>query len=237
MTIDPETLMAYADGELDPIAAKRVEKAIAADPALAAQIEQHRKLAASLRAAFDPVAAVPVPPRVETLLRESAKVVPLAPKPARRERSFWMGAVAASLVAGLLAGPLVLPRDPGGVAMRDGTAIASGEVAKALDTQLASAQVPDAPVRVGVTFRDGAQRWCRTFESGATGGIACAQGKGWRIERLYGGISQQGAAYRQAGSPAAAMMADAQAMMAGDPLDAAAEKAARDAGWKQAARE
>jgi len=232
MTIDPETLMAYADGELDPIAVKRVERAIAVDPALAEQVEQHRKLAASLRAAFDPVAAAPVPPAVETMLHESAKIVPLAPKSARRERPFWMGAVAASLVAGMLTGPLWFPRDTGGVAMQGGTAIASGDVAKALGTQLASAQATDAPVRVGVTFRDGAQRWCRTFETGATGGIACAQGKDWRIERLYGGVAQQGAAYRQAGSPAAAMMADAQAMMAGDPLDAAGEKAARDAGWR-----
>jgi len=232
MTIDPETLMAYADGELDPIAEKRVEAAIAADPALAGQVAQHRKLAASLRAAFDPVAAAPVPSAVEAMLRDSAKIVPLAPKPARRERPLWMGAVAASLVAGLFAGPLVFQRDPGGVAMRDGTAIASGDVAKALGTQLASAQAGDAPVRVGVTFRDNARRYCRTFESGATGGIACAQGKDWRIERLYGGVAQPGGAYRQAGSPTAAMMADAQAMMAGDPLDAAAEKAARDGGWR-----
>jgi hypothetical protein len=232
MTIDPETLMAYADGELDPVAAKRVEKAIGADPALAAQVERHRKLTASLRAAFEPVAAAPVPSSIEAMLSESAKVVPLAPKPVRRERSFWMGAVAASLVAGLLAGPLVFPRDPGGIAMRDGTTIASGEVAKALATQLASAQAPDAPVRVGVTFRDGAQRWCRTFESGTTGGIACAQGNDWRIERLYGGMSRQERDYRQAGSATAAMMADAQAMMAGDALDAATERAARDAGWR-----
>ena len=33
MSIDPELLMAYADGELGPIEAKRVERAIAADPA------------------------------------------------------------------------------------------------------------------------------------------------------------------------------------------------------------
>ncbi len=232
MTIDPEMVMAYADGELDPIVAKRVEKAIAADPALAAQVEQHRKLTASLRAAFEPVAAAPVPSSVEAMLSASAKVVPLAPRPARRERPFWMGAVAASLVAGLLAGPLILSRDPGGVTMRDGTMIASGEVAKALATQLASAQTRDAPVRVGVTFRDGARRYCRTFETGATGGIACAQGEEWRIQRLYGGISRQEKDYRQAGSPAAAMMADAQAMMAGDALDAATERAARDAGWR-----
>lgn len=231
MTIDPETLMAYADGELDPLAAKRVEKAIAADPALAAQVERHRALAASLRAAFDPVAAAPVPPAVETMVREAAKVVPLAPRPARRARPLWLGAVAASLVAGLVAGPLVLPRDTG-VALRGGTAVASGAVARALDTQLASAQAPDAAVRVGVTFRDADQRYCRTFEAGTTGGIACASGGTWRIERLYGGIARRGSGYRQAGSPAAAMMADAQTMMAGAPLDAGAERAARDARWR-----
>lgn len=232
MTIDPETLMAYADGELDPLAARRVEKAIAADPALAAEVDRHRKLAASLRAAFEPVAAAPVPPNVEAMLRASAKVAPLAPRSARRERPLWMGAVAASLVAGLLAGPLVFPRDPGGLAVRDGALVAQGEVARALGTQLASAQPADAAVRIGVSFRDDAQRYCRTFEAGATGGIACVEGEDWRIERLYGGVERQDGAYRQAGSPAAAMMADAQAMMAGDPLDAGAERAARDAGWR-----
>lgn len=236
MTIDPEilpeTLMAYADGELDPITAKRVEKAIAADPALAAEVERHRVLAASLRAAFEPVTAAPVPAGVEAMLRESAKVVPLVPRPAPRERRLWAGAVAASLVAGLLAGPLVAPRDTGGIAMQGDALVAKGEVARALDTQLASAQASDAAVRIGVSFRDGAQRYCRTFEAAATGGIACAQGKTWRIERFYGGIGRQGGAYRQAGSPAAAMMADAQAMMTGDPLDAGAERAARDAGWR-----
>lgn len=232
MTIDPETLIAYADGELDPIMAKRVEKAIAADPTLAAQVEQHRQLAASLRAAFDPVATAPVPPLVETRLRDAANLVLLTPKPVRRERPFWMAAVAASLVAGLFAGPVVLPREGSGVAMRDGTAVASGEVARALGMQLASTQNPDAIVRVGVTFRDDARRYCRTFEVGVTGGIACTSGAEWRIERLYGGMPRQGGIYRQAGSAAAAMMADAQAMMVDDPLDAAAERDARDANWR-----
>lgn len=232
MTIDPETLIAYADGELDPIMAKRVEKAIAADPALAAQVEQHRQLAASLQAAFAPIAAAPVPPAVEAMLRESANVTSLTPRPARFERLFWMGAVAASLVAGLLAGPLVLPREGSDIAMHDGTAVASGEVARALAMQLASVPNPDARVRIGVTFRDETNRYCRTFQSGPTGGIACAQGESWRIERLYGGMPQQGGAYRQAESSMARMMGDVQTMMADEPLDAATERAARDAGWR-----
>jgi hypothetical protein len=222
MTIDPEKLMAYADGELDPLAAKRVEKAIAADPALAAQVEQHRMLAASLRTAFAPVERAPIPARIEAMIRESAKVVPLAPRPARRERRFWIGAIAASLVAGLVAGPLMWPQGDS-IGFENGRTVARGEVARALDTQLASAQPEGAALRIGVTFRDRGERLCRTFERGETSGIACASGREWRIERLYGGTAGQSTEYRQAGSSSSAAMADAQAMMAGQPMSAEEE--------------
>lgn len=224
MTIDPETLMAYADGELNPIEAKRVEQAIADDPALANQIERHRALAASLREAMAPVERAPLPVGVEAMLRGSAKVVPLTSRPVRSERPFWIGAVAASLVAGFLAAPFVMPH--GDLAIENGRTLARGDMARALDTQLASTQPDTASVRIGVTFRDKAQRLCRSFERGATGGIACTSGKDWQIERLYGGMTGQGAEYRQAGSPAAELMAQAQVMMLGDPLDAADEAAA-----------
>lgn len=226
--IAPEMLMAYADGELDPLNMKRVEKAMAADPAIAAQVERHRALAASLQSAFAPLEAAPVPPAIAAMLAQSARVTPMrAPSaPMRRERPIWMGAIAASLVAGLLAGPFVLPQGGSDIAIENGQPVARGEVARALDTQLASTQGSGAAVRIGVTFRDGDNRLCRTFERGATGGIACANGGQWQLQRLYGGIAQQGTAYRQAASPAAAMMADAQAMMRGAPLDAQGEAAA-----------
>lgn len=220
MTIDPETLMAYADGQLGPIEARRVAQAIAADPALAEQVDRHRALAASLRDAFASIERAPVPANLETLLRESSKVVPLTP---RNERPFWVGAVAASLIAGLFAAPLVMPRSD--LVIEDGRTLARGDIARALDTQFASTQTDASAVRIGVTFRDKARRLCRSFERGATGGIACASGKDWQVERLYGGLTAQRADYRQAGSPAAELMADAQAMMAGEPLDAADEAA------------
>lgn len=220
MTIDPETLMAYADGQLGPIEARRVAQAIAADPALAEQVDRHRALAASLRDAFASIEHAPIPANLETLLRESSKVVPLSP---RNERPFWVGAVAASLIAGLFAAPLVMPRSD--LVIEDGRTLARGDIARALDTQLASTQADASAVRIGVTFRDKARRLCRSFERGATGGIACASGKDWQVERLYGGLTAQRADYRQAGSPAAELMADAQAMMAGEPLDAADEAA------------
>ena len=46
---DDELAMAYADGELDPLAAKRFEARLAEEPALAATVEAHRALHARLR--------------------------------------------------------------------------------------------------------------------------------------------------------------------------------------------
>jgi hypothetical protein len=224
--IRPETLMAYADGELGPIEAKRVERAVAADPTLAAAVERHRAFGARLRGAFAPIADAGVPPEVETLLRNAAQVTPLAPRRVSVSPK-WLGAIAASLMIGLVVGQ-TLPRmaSESGIAMDAGQMIARGDVARALDTQLASTQAADAPVRVGVTFRAAGGDLCRTFEHGAVGGIACSDGGDWRMARLYGGLEAQSTEFRQAGSAGAAMMADAQAMMVGEPLDAAGEAAA-----------
>ena len=226
MTIDPETLPAYADGQLDPLTARRVERAIAADPALAEEVKRHRALTARLRGAFAGLDAQPMPRGVEALLTRGDNVVPFpkrAPKPVPKS---WYGAIAASLVAGLLLGQLI-PRAGGELGIHDGTALAQGRLAHALDTQLASAQ-GSGPVRIGITFRDRAGALCPTFEQGATGGIAYAdKGAPWRIEQLRTGTGGTGGtAYAQAGSPMATLMADAQAMAAGDPLDAPAEAAA-----------
>lgn len=230
MTIDSETLAAYADGELDPIAAKRVERAIADDPTLAAEVERHRALTARLRGSFASLDAQPMPAGVEALFAHSDtqadNVVAFptrkpTPKPQR-----WWGAIAASLVAGLLLGQLV-PRTGSDLGFEGGTAVAQGSLVRALDTQLASTQGAQAPVKIGITFRDRAGALCRTFATGTTGGIACAGKDGpWRVQALQGGAEAATTAYAQAGSPMAAVLEQAQAMAAGDPLDAAGEAAA-----------
>ncbi len=61
MSIPDETLMAYADGELDAAQRAEVEAAIAANPRLAERVEQHRALRRKLNAAFDPVLQDTVP--------------------------------------------------------------------------------------------------------------------------------------------------------------------------------
>lgn len=226
MSIESKLLMAYADGELGPIEARRVERAIADDPALAAEVARHQALKVTLCRAFAPVAGADAPPRIAAILRDAAKVTPLhAGQPSATPK--WLGAIAASLVIGLFVGQ-ALPRlaKESGIAMEAGQVVARGEVARALDTQLASTQAAGASVRIGVTFRDASGALCRSFEQDTIAGIACEGGNDWRLARLYGGVEVQATDFRQAGSSSAAMMADAQAMMIGEPLDATNEEAA-----------
>ena len=226
MTPDDEMLMAYADGELDPITAKRVERAIANDAGLADRVRAHRRLRAMVGGAFAGVADEPVPDRLASLVRGS--VVPF-PGP-RRTAIRWpqVAAVAAALALGVGLGSQIDGR--GSVVTDGGTLVASGGLARALDGQLASTK---GETRVPVSFRDARGRLCRVFDAPTTDGIACRQGNAWTLVRTRSGETAGAATeYRQAGSADAALLADAQDLMAGDPLDAAAEVRAREAGWR-----
>jgi len=237
MSIDPEMLMAYVDGELDPIAAKRVERAAEADPVLAEEIARHRRMRARLRSTFDPVAATPPTETLVAMLRASGKVTDIAAAPGSRGRPLprWLpagGAVAAALALGLVIGR-GLPQAGEPFAMHDGTLVARGETAKALDTQLASAQPAGAPVRIIVTFRRSDGDYCRAFEAGAQAAIACRGVDGWQVQSLRAASGNATTEYRQAGSATAALMAEAQDMMAGEPLDAGGERTAIGARWSR----
>lgn len=228
MTIEPELLMAYADGELDPLTAKRVERAIAADPALAGEVERHRRLRAQLSDAFAPVAEEPVPDRLAALL--ASNVVPLR-QPPRRPAAFtrWRaaGALAACLVIGLMIGSQMAG---GPVTARGDGLYASGTLAGALDRQLGG---EGGAVRIAASFRDGRGAYCRVFLSRPVDGVACRQNGAWALRRTSRSAEAAPAApYAQAGSADPQLMAAAQEMMAGEPLDTRAERAARDAGWR-----
>ena len=236
--IPSELLMAYADGELDPIRAKQVERAIANDASLATQVDQHRRLRAVLAGHFQPIAAAPLPGRLQGML-ESATVIDLAaaratriaPSAAGRWRHWGTGgALAASLILGLMIGRGI---DQGPVSSRDGALVASGTLAQTLDTQLAATQPIDAPVRILVSFQDQSGQLCRSFSGAALSGIACQDGKDWLLRQTRAGTVAQRSQFRQAGSADAVLLADAQAMMMGDPLDAEAEIKARENGWRR----
>lgn len=229
--MDEARIIAWIDGELDGEAAAEVAAAVAADPALAAQAEVHRRLKARFAAAFDPIATVPAPaPRSE---RPAAPVVSLAAVRAARvaetpKRKSWAvpGAIAASLLIGVLVGHQWLPGG-GGIADRAGTLALSPSISHALDGQLAGEV---GAVRVAVSFRDHQGDYCRSFAGEHLAGVACRAGSGWQLRYAAPGLPQR-AEYRMAGADGGTAEAIA-AMIEGDPLDAAQERDARNAGWR-----
>ncbi|SKB60200.1 anti-sigma factor family protein [Sphingopyxis flava] len=232
MTIDRATIAAYVDRELDDIAARRVERAAETDPQVASAILRYRALTATLAAHYGPVAEEAVPDRLLDLIEGAGPVdTSLAARRKAKRTRFGIpqwGAIAAALLLGLTIGLRPwLPAEP--VTVEGGALVAAGPLSQALDTQLASNQPADAPVRIGLSFRDRLGRYCRSFESVAVDGIGCRTKGRWRLERTVPGAAT--ADYRQAGS--GSLAAAAADMMVGDALDANAERAARDGGWRR----
>ena len=244
MTFSDETLGAYADGELDAATRAAVEAALASDPQLAQRIAAYRALRERLQQAFAPVLAEPVPERL--LERAQGASGPERPSNVielqRRPRARWSwpqwGAMAASLVIGALLGPLLLRSPTGNISVdtRGGQMLAQGMLERALSEQLAGTQPAAAAVQIGVSFRARSGDYCRTFvlrETQSLAGLACRAGAAWQVVALAQG-ERPGAAgsYRPAASalpPAVAGTLDE--LIAGEPLDAAGEAAARARGW------
>ena len=227
-----EQIIAFVDGELGPIEALRFERAMEADPAIAARVDRHRRLRELVAGHFAPVADEPLPDRLTRLLNRSGNVVALP------RRKPWTGAggryaaLAATLVAGLVVGQLLPHGGTAPIGQHDGKVVAQGELADALDTQLASAVPSGAAYQVGVSFRSTDDRYCRTFSGTAGAGIGCHGGKGWTLERFVASAPAEATgSYRQAASPSAEVLAAAQEMMSGTPLDAAQERQARARSW------
>ena len=228
--IRDEQLMAHIDGELPGIEDSRVAEALHEDEALRAQADAQRRLKERLARRYDPIASEPVPDRFRTMLETNVVRFP-APRSAPEIARRWpqVAAIAASFVVGILAAQMIPSDDPN--ALGGSALIASGDLANALDSQLASSQDPRSPTRVGLSFaaRDG--RLCRTFETSATAGLACRSGESWQLIASAPGSRAAGGEYRQAGSGPALVMETAEALMAGAPFDAQAERRAMDKGW------
>ncbi len=253
MNISDETLMAYVDGELDAAACAALEAALATDPALAGRLARQQALIGQLRAAFDGVLDEPLPPQLLATARTAGNAAAAKrPQPADyRQRSggsvsnqygFWLrwGALAASLIVGVLAGYIAPRQSADGLATEDGRLIARGALANALSEQLASLP-PDetAPLRVGLSFRARSGDYCRTFtligggEQPPHAGLACKEGPDWRVRILAPAEPTADADYRMAASTLPEAVLRAVDDIAASPLDAATERAARDKGWHQ----
>lgn len=248
MTFSDETLMAYADGELDAVTRAAVQAAMAGDPGLQLRVARHQALRQRLGRAFDPVLDEPLPQRLLDAARGApggARVDNVMPLPRRRAvapRWSWpqWGAIAASLVAGALLGPWLLRAPAGGaLGTRDGQLLAGGVLARALSEQLASKQAPDAPVQIGVSFRARDGDYCRTFmlrDKNALAGLACRDHGSWRLQVLA--AAQPPAVTAEAFRPAAAALPApvtraVDELIDGEPFDASAETAARGRNWSR----
>lgn len=216
-----ERLIAYVDGQLDDRAGFEAE--MAADPALAAEVARHRALAGRIGSAFAPVLDEPVP----------AGLIATASAANDRGPRFGLpqwAAMAACLVVGVAAGRSLLP-EAGPIASQGGVLVVKADIGQALDRQLAA---DPGAVKVGVSFRRADGRYCRTFQSAPDklAGLACRDGGRW-VAETASAWTPPAAGYRTAGGDTPPeVLAAMDRLIAGDPLDAAAERAARDRGWR-----
>jgi hypothetical protein len=231
--MNDEKFFAWLDGELGPAEAAEMEARVAADPELQRLAEQHRAFGAELKGAFDPVAEAPVPERLQAALRPpSAQVIDFAA--AKRVRSMpalaqW-AAMAATLAIGVFAGTQVPRGSDAPVQVQGGKLYAAASLNQALDTELASA--PAGGVRIGLTYRGQGGEICRSFTAPAGSGVACRTGGRWQMKGLFAAPEGQASDYRMAAGMDPNLAALVDSTMAGEPLDAAHEKAARDKGWR-----
>lgn len=245
---DDETLMAFADGELDEQTAAAVEEAMRGDDQLVARISlfmETRKLSAE---AMAPLLDVPVP---DDLTANIAKmpgtqadgetsrdnVVGFTTSPTARQQpvvSRWMAALAASvaLVAGGVLGFAAgnLPSDTTQsiiqVAQFD-----QPNLANALDTMVSGAQLrlPTSGdrLRMIASYHDEDKTLCREFELDQADrttfvSVACKSNSGWKMHFTVAATSQSDSGYAPASS-LESLEAYLTAIGAGTPLSEADE--------------
>jgi hypothetical protein len=224
MTLD-ERLLAYVDGELAGEELAKFEAEMAADPRLAAEVDKHRGLAA--RMAVARAERAEVARQGKSKLGEGRSKAGRAPAPARARLSLlhWAGIVLgllAGTAAGIAAGRYAWP-EQGPLVAADGMLTAAGGLKEALDSQFTDQK---GPVTVGATFRTAKGRYCRTFRSRPDGlaGLACRQSDGW--------VMQTTTVLGPTDAMPRAVLTAMDGLISGVPLDEAAERAARDKGWK-----
>lgn len=229
--ITASMLMGYADGELNAVDRTRVEEAAASNAELREELAKHQRLRGLLSDHYDPILDQDVPERLRAVL--DTNVIAIGDRRERPNRSRWHmpTAMAASLVAGLIAGQTLQGTSDGFLKTEEGLVLASGELAHVLETQLASEQSASSDARIGISFAAEDGRFCRTFEAASVSGLACRRNDEWQVLASIGRTPVQDGQYRQAGAETV-VMGLAQDLVATAPLDAEAERRARDLGWR-----
>lgn len=245
MNWSDETLMLFADGELDAAQGAQIEGALLVDAALRQRVAALKLQRARLEAAFATVLAEPVPERLASRLQAApvaaAPVIDLAERRAERARRRPMpswaqwGGMAASVLVGVLLGTQLERNaaDPA-IGLQQGRWLAGGVIERALSEQLASEPVAGALVAVQLSFVDKGGNYCRTFSTSAMAGLACREGERWEVRNLAAAEATPPGSVRQAASALPRAVLDAvDQRIADGALDGAAERAARARGWRR----
>jgi surface antigen len=202
---DDETLIAYADGELDAEVAAQIEQELGQNAVLARRVAGYQQDAALLRSALQ--STLYAPPRALPPLELGARTSPRWRRVIAGRTAPW--ALAASLAALALGMSLDRILDGSAVLAPDAGYVGPVSSRYGLDTLEASLELsvsgvstawrnPDSgasgevtPVR---TFKTSDGRYCREYREvqrwaggrEETGGIACRQGDGmWKVRIRY----------------------------------------------------
>jgi anti-sigma factor RsiW len=239
-----ETLMRFADGELDAGTTAEVERAMETDDELVARVALFIETRHAAKAAMEPLLDEPVPSglkrAVERMVTEKTSPPPVSgagvlpfPRRAANEsnRSRWLAAASlAAVVAGFggywLRGSVEAPIE-GGLQV---AAIGTPALVEALATVAAGEErlLPGSNQRFRAiaTFRDNAQALCREFELDSADrstvvSVACRTGAEWRV--TFAVIAPGASGGYAPASSTETLDAYLTAIDAGAPLEAAEE--------------
>ncbi|MBY5556719.1 hypothetical protein HFO41_27450 [Rhizobium leguminosarum] len=189
---DDETLMAFADGELDETQSRALEEALASNEALCERLAVFLDSRQLVGDALKPLIDEPVPEALLASVRRMAdevrhqkpqdNVVSFRPKQQQQTMRRWLVPVAASLVAimtgvvGFALGRVNPPASNSGA-----------EIAAVLDREVSGRDVtlssPETVLHVVASFRDERGELCREYElkqpKSSTLTVACRQNGAW----------------------------------------------------------
>ncbi len=244
---DDETLMAFADGELDEKTRQAVEKAMDSDEALVERVAVFIRTAAISKQALDPLLDQPVPEALRASVTAMAeensdqsdeKVVLFAAPPRQNfgGRSRWAMPLAASvaLVVGGLAGFMIGQSPNDGASGFTAARFNQPGLTEALRTVAAGDEITleesGDRLRMIASFHNVDDQLCREFEIDRPDrttfvSVACRASESWSVQFMVAAASQSASGYAPASS-LEALDAYLQAVGAGEPLSEEAEKEA-----------
>jgi hypothetical protein len=220
MKYSEETLMAFADGELDADLRAQIEAAMAADAELGRRVATHRNLRSHLQSVYateldetppqrllDTLAAPAAHSRESNVVRLDRPRVQKAPRAWGQQ---WSA-----------------------LATKDGVLVADAALGQSLSKAVSGEQVGKADTKVGISYLSRSGDLCRSFTDSGLAGIACRSGEQWRIRALTQAATVDAGPYRPASSEMPPLIRQAiDADIDGEPFDAKAERDARTRQWR-----